>query len=160
VDTATTNAYNYDRNSLRVRAAVYLYDLTGQSAYRTYVESTYTNFLAISSGWWGPYETPVQDALLFYSTLPGVTPAVATNLRNSKQGSINGGDFVGAWNAGTDPYRAYVPDWLIIGAITRRNAAGACCLPNRNTYGLNPGQAATYRAAAEGSCITSMGEPG
>jgi hypothetical protein len=29
-------------------------------------------------------EIPVQDALLYYGTLPGITPAVATKLRNSK----------------------------------------------------------------------------
>ena len=83
VDTSTTTKYNFARDSLRIRAAVYLYELASQSAYRTYVESSYTMLLALSSGWWGPYETPVQDALLHYATLPGVTASVATNIRFS-----------------------------------------------------------------------------
>jgi hypothetical protein len=150
VDTSTTAKYNYARDSLRIRAAVFLYDLTRQAAYRTYVESSYTSLLALSSGWWGPYETPVQDALLYYATLPGVTPSVATNLRNSKQGSINGGDFIGAWNSGTDPYRAYVPDWAYHWGSNEPKCHWGILFALQNIYGLNPGLASTYREVAAG----------
>jgi hypothetical protein len=150
VDTSTTNNYNYARDSLRIRAAVYLYDLTGQSAYRTYVESSYTMLLALTSGWWGPYEMPVQDALLYYTTLPGVTPAVVANIRNSKTGSINGGDWLGAWNAGTDPYRAYVPDWAYHWGGNEPKCHWGILFAQQNIYGLNSSLASVYREAAAG----------
>ncbi len=150
VDTSTTDKYIYARDSLRIRAAVFLYDLTGQSAYRTYVESSYTKLLALTSGWWGPYETPVQDALLYFSTLPGVTASVATNIRNSKQGSINGGDFLGAWTSGTDPYRASVPDWAYHWGSNQPKCHWGILFALQNIYGLNPGLASTYREAAAG----------
>ncbi len=150
VDTSTTNAYNYARDSLRIRAAVYLYDLTGQTACRTYVESAYTKLLAINSGWWGPYEMPVQDALLYYATLPGVTPSVATNIRNSKQGSIGGSDFLSAWNAGTDPYRAPEPDWAYHWGSNEPKCHWGLLFALQNIYGLNPALASTYREAAAG----------
>jgi hypothetical protein len=150
VDTSTTSKYIYARDSLRIRAAVFLYDLTRQSAYRTYVESSYTMLLALSSGWWGPYEMPVQDALLYYATLPGVTASVATNIRNSKQGSINGGDWIGAWNSGTDPYRAYVPDWAYHWGSNEPKCHWGILFAQQNIYGLNAGLASTYREAAAG----------
>jgi hypothetical protein len=142
--------YTYDRDSLRIRAAVYLYDLTGQSAYRTYVESTYTTLLAISSGWWGPYETPVQDALLHYTTLPGVTTSVANNIRNSKQNSIGGGDFIGAWNAKTDPYAAPLPDWAYHWGNNQVKSKWGLLFASMNAYRLNSSQATNYSAAAAG----------
>ena len=88
-----TNNYAYTATTSD-RAAVFLYEITGQPAYRRYVEGNYANVHAISTGWWGPYETSVQDALLYYSTLPGVSPSVATTIRNSMQASVNSGGFL------------------------------------------------------------------
>lgn len=106
--------------------------------------------LALTSGWWGPYEMPVQDALLYYATLPGATPSVSANIRNSKQGSINGGDFVGAWNSGTDPYRAPVPNWAYHWGSNEPKCHWGILFALQNIYGLNSGQASTYREAAAG----------
>jgi hypothetical protein len=147
VDTSTTNNYNYARDSLRIRAAVYLYDLTGLAAYKNYVESNYAGMLALSSTWWGPYEMPVQDALLYYTTLAGVTPSVVTTIRNSKQSSIDGGDWMGAWNSGTDPYRAYVPDWAYHWGSSASKCRWGILFGEQLIYALNPASATTYRNA-------------
>jgi endoglucanase len=144
------NNYAYERDALRLRAAVYLYDITGQSAYRTFVESGYANIHAMAWGWWGPYEIGVQDALLYFTTLPGVTPSVATAIRNSKQGSINGGDFISAWTAGKDAYRAYVSDDSYHWGNSQVKGHTGLLFAHQLTYGLNPAQAAAYRAAAAG----------
>jgi hypothetical protein len=93
---------------------------------------------------------PVQDALLHFTTLPGVTAPVATAIRNSKQGSINGGDFIGAWNAGTDPYRAYLPDAGYHWGNNQVKGKTGLLFAHQATYGLNLAQAANYRAAAAG----------
>ena len=93
---------------------------------------------------------PVQDALLYFTTLPGVTASVVTTIRNSKQGSINGGDFVGAWNSGTDPYRAYLPDAAYHWGDNQVKSKTGLLFANQLTYGLNPAQATAYHAAAAG----------
>lgn len=142
--------FAYDRDSLRLRAAVYLYALTGQAGYRTYVESNYATRHALVWGWWGPYETVVQDALLHYTTLPGVSAAVVTAIRNSVQGSINGGDFLGAWGGGRDAYRAFVTDATYHWGSNQPKCRVGALFGQQLVYGLNRGAASSYRAAAGG----------
>jgi len=145
-----TSNYNYFRDNLRTRAAVFLYEITGQSAYRTYVESNYANVHAIAWGWWGPYETSVQDALLYFTTLPGVTPSVASTIRNSMQSSVNSVDFYGAWTTTRDAYRAFEPDAQYDWGGNCIKSHTGLLLANQVTYGLNPSQSAGYREAAAG----------
>jgi hypothetical protein len=142
--------YAYDRDSLRLRAAIFLYEMTGQSAYRTYVESNYANIHALQWTWWGQYEMPVQDALLHFTTLPGVTPSVITAIRNSKQSSINGGDFIGAWTGNTDPYRSYLPDAAYHWGNNQVKSKTGLLFAHQLTFALNPSQATNYRAASAG----------
>ena len=145
-----TGNYAYERDALRIRAAVFLYEITGQSTYRTYVESNYQNVHALQWGWWGQYEMPVQDALLHFTTLPGVTASVVTTIRNSKQSSINGGDFIGAWNSGSDPYRAYLTDDSYHWGNNQIKSKTGLLFAEQTVYGLNTAQAAAYRAASAG----------
>ncbi len=56
---------------------------------------TIRHIQAISGYWWNYYDMPVEDALLYYTTLPGVTPAVASTIRSHKQGTISGSDYYG-----------------------------------------------------------------
>jgi hypothetical protein len=147
VDTAN---YAYERDNLRLRAAVFLYELTGQPAYRTYVESHYTSVHGIAWWWWNPYETAVQDTLLYFSTLPGVTPAVASKIRSFKQSGIDGGDYLQAWTSGKDAYRAFCPDDQYHWGGNQVKGHTGLLFAHQATYGLNPGQAPVYRAAAAG----------
>ncbi|MEI6948978.1 glycoside hydrolase family 9 protein [Paraflavisolibacter sp. H34] len=90
-------------------AAAYLYEATGQAGYKTFVESQFRKVEPVLSGWWGPYLLFVQKALLRYAHLPGVSPAVALEIRESKQ---NTGVAMGLteYNDALDLYRAYMPD--------------------------------------------------
>jgi len=141
---------DYERDSLRLRAAVFLYEITGEAAYRTRVESGYRDVHAIDWGWWGPYEMPVQDALLHFTSLPGVAGSVVSAIRNSKSSSINGGDFMGAWTAGTDAYRSHLSDAGYHWGNNQVKAKTGLLFAHQLTYSLNPAQAANYRAAAAG----------
>jgi endoglucanase len=145
-----TSNFAYERDALRVRAAVYLYDLTGQSAYRAFVESNYTAIHAMASGWWGPYEIGVQDALLHFSTLPGVTPAVASAIRTSRRNSVDSAEFLGAWTTGKDAYRAYVWDDSYHWGNSQVKAHLGLLFALQKVYGLNPARDAAYREAAAG----------
>jgi hypothetical protein len=142
--------YAYQRDNLRIRAAVFLYELTGQAAYRSFVESTYTNVHGIAWWWWNFYETPVQDALLYYTTLPGVSSAVVPNIRSHKQSMMDSGDYMGAWTSGKDAYQAYLPDGDYVWGSNQEKGHAALLYDEQVTYGLNAAQAQGYRAAAAG----------
>jgi hypothetical protein len=142
--------YSYERDSLRIRAAIFLYDVTHQAAYRTYVERACTQLRAISGRSWDAYHTPVQDALLYFTTLPGVTPSVATHIRESKQSSIDGDEFMGAWTASRDAYRAFLIDNNYVWGNNQIKSRTGQLFALQVTYGLNPGQATAYREAAAG----------
>ena len=149
-EVGTSYPYTYDRDNLRLRAAVFLYDLTGQAAYRTFVESTYANVHGIAWYWWSFYETPVQDALLYYTTLAGVSSAVVSNIRSYKQSSMNGSDYMGAWTSGKDAYQAYLPDGDYVWGSNQEKGHAGLLYDEQVTYGLNASQASGYRAAAAG----------
>jgi hypothetical protein len=145
-----TSNYAYYRDNLRIRAAVFLYDLTGQASYRTFVESTYTNIHGIAWYWWNFYENPVQDALLYYTTLPGVSPAVVSTIRSYKQSSMNGSDYMGAWLSGKDAYQAHLPDGDYVWGSNQEKGHAGLLYDEQVTYGLDSVQATGYRAAAAG----------
>lgn len=146
----TSYPYAYDKNSLQLRAAVFLYDLTGQAAYRSFVESNYTTVHGIAWYWWSFYETPVQDALMYYSTLPGVSPTVVSTIRSYKQSTMNGSDYLGAWTSGTDAYQAYLPDGDYTWGSSQEKGHAGMLYDEENTYGLDSANASNYRAAAAG----------
>jgi hypothetical protein len=145
-----TNNYAYERDNLRIRAAVFLYEVTGQAAYRNFVESNYSQIHGISWWWWNPYETAVQDALLYYCTLPGVSAAVVSNIHSFKQSGMDGSDFMGAWMAGVDAYRAPMPDAQYHWGSSQVKGHTGLLFDEQATYGLNSSQAGNYRAAAAG----------
>jgi hypothetical protein len=146
-ETATSNN---EREKARLRAAVCLYALTRQPAYQAFVESSCAHLSIITNNQWDVYNAPVQDALLRFSVMPGVSPTVAAMIRRSKQASIDGPDFMGAWAEQRDAYRAFLTDegyhW---GSNANKSQAGLLFV-QQNDYGLNPAQAVAYREAAAG----------
>jgi endoglucanase len=143
-------SYACERDKLRLRAAIFLYELTCEPAYRAYVETTYTNVHAISRAQWNVYDSVVQDALLHFATLPEVTPAVAANIRQRKQQAMDSGDFMPARVSGRDAYQAFLSDdsyhW---GSSANKSHAGLL-FAQQIAYGVNPAQATAYRDAAAG----------
>ncbi len=142
--------YAHERDNLRIRAAVFLYDLTRRPGYRTYVESAYTNVEAISRKFWNVYQAPVQDALLYFATLPGVTPSVASLIRISKQVSIEDSDFMGAWTSSRDAYRAFLIDDSYNWGSSSIKCRTGSLFAHQVAYGLDSARAAVYREAAAG----------
>jgi len=139
-----------DRTNMQMRAAVFLYDLTGQPAYRSYVEANYTAIHGISSWWWNYYDSYIQDALLYYTTLPGVSPSVLSTIRSYKQDSMNGSGFMGAWTSATDAYQAYLADGDYVWGSSQEKGHAGMLYDEQATYGLDSSQATNYRACAAG----------
>lgn len=62
-------------------AAVYLYGLTGDAAYQTFVETDYTASNFMTNLWASPFEIEEPTALLHYSSLEGINPAIGTDIQ-------------------------------------------------------------------------------
>jgi hypothetical protein len=137
-----------DQREMAIIAAVYLYEATGNTEYRSAFDNLYSLARPYATFWWGPYYTAVQRALLRYTVLPGATASVANNIR-SRKATQNGILSINDYNAATDLYRSSMPDdqyhW---GSHEVKSNAG-----NHNldfvSFGINTGQAALYREVAE-----------
>jgi endoglucanase len=140
----------YTRGMYQLCAAVQLYALTGETAYKTYVESHYTEAHPLQWTYWYAFEAPLQDALLYYTTLPGITPAVATAIRNSKQSSMQGGEFLPAYTNRTDAYRAALKNADYTWNSNQTKSSMGQIFWQQIRYNLDPANAASYRAAAAG----------
>jgi endoglucanase len=102
----------YERSVRKMSAAIFLYAKTGNTVYKTYVEN---NYLAIHLlDWWFayPFETAIQDALLYYAKQTGVSTTVRDNINNRFAYSMNTGnnDNLYSYNTDADAYRAFLKD--------------------------------------------------
>src|SRR4030095_3977751 len=91
----------------QLQAAAFLYGRTGGAAYKTYFEANYTALAAVGSTYWFGFPPDVygQQAVLYYSTLAGVTAGVKTAIQNSKTTGIGGSEFYGAVTAQSERFR-------------------------------------------------------
>ncbi len=56
----------YERSMYKLCAAIFLYEATGDAAYKTYVEANYTAAQPMQWTYWYGFEAPLQDALIHY----------------------------------------------------------------------------------------------
>ena len=91
----------------KFQAAVTLYDVTGDNAYKSFAESNWNKVL--SSG--GPTEWDMEraDAVIQLSQLSGVTASVASAIVS--QVTTNVGNQLSSVTGSKDPYRAYLKDY-------------------------------------------------
>jgi len=147
---ANPEIYGPHFSARKICAAVYLYALTGGSDYKTHVEDNYASTQPMAWGYFYPFESSVQDALMEYSILVGPATAVKNAIRNAKQSSMGGDEFLPAYNNKADAYRAYLKDDdYVWGSISVKSHMGLI-FQAQLTYGLDPANAAKYRGAAEG----------
>lgn len=141
---------DYGRSMYKLCAAVYLYALTGEGRFKTYVESNYTSLHALQWTYWFSYESTFQDAVLYYTTLPGISSSVAGAIRTSKQNAVGGNEFYGAYAGATDAYRAYLKDADYVWGSNQVKCQVGMVLLSQAIYGLDPPNAANYQAAGAG----------
>lgn len=144
---------DYGRQTRRIAANVFLYALTGNATYKTYVESNYNSGAQpIHLASWGyvyPFETAEQDMLLYYSKLAGVTTTVKNDIQNKFSNSTQtetGNNFPNITNQ-TDGYRAFLKDYTW--GSCKTHAAQANIYTNMVYYGLNATNTSAYQNAAE-----------
>lgn len=95
--------------AVQVGAAIGLYALTGQTTYKNYVESNYTNMHPMQWTFWYPWESIIQDMLMFYTIQPGISNTVKNNIRNSFTSAMAGNShLLPAYNNKSCGYRGYL----------------------------------------------------
>jgi hypothetical protein len=100
-----------EQYAAQVGAAVLLFALTGNNTYRNYVDANYQNMHPVSWGFWYPWESIIQDLLLYYASLPNGTTSVKNAIRNSFLSSMDNQDhLLPAYLNKSCAYRGYLND--------------------------------------------------
>lgn len=103
---------DYGREMIKLEAACFLFDVTGDTKYRDYFDANYTKGHLMQWTFAYPYEMDNQEALLHYLTIPEGTASVKTNIAAKyKNSMINGETNMGAMNTGKDPYFAFLDSY-------------------------------------------------
>ena len=134
------------QDEMSVQAAVYLFALTGDNAYKTYVDANYKKVKAMT--WWGPYSPEFGDALLYYTKLAAATPSVVNDIRTAKLGSAQSQDFY-KFSQTADPYRAYMVESTYHWGSNIVKADYVCINYDMITYAIDPANETAYRLRAE-----------
>lgn len=142
----------YERDARRLASAVYLYALTGNASYKSYVDANYQSIHLMAWSYAYPFENGHQSALLYYAKTTGATASVANSIRNTYQTSMKTGnaDNLPNYLNGTDAYRAYLSnDNHTWGSNQVRSHQGSMFWA-MNQQNLDAANATNYRDAAMG----------
>lgn len=141
---------SYQQSSAQVGAAILLFALTGQTTYRAYVDAHYTEMHPMQWGFWYPWESIIQDLLLYYSVLPNGTTSVKNAIRSSFTNSMNGSSHLLPAITGTScAYRAFMSNGDNTWGSNRPRGHTGSMFYNVITYGISA-NTAVYRNAAVG----------
>jgi hypothetical protein len=100
-----------DRLFAKFEAAVYLYELTGDAIYKSFVESNYTSIVPA----WGPklWDLERQESLLYYTRLPGISAQVRSAILTKFIASITrNADQLPMVTDNKDPYRSPIEAYV------------------------------------------------
>ena len=103
---------DYGRFAHKMRAAIHLYDITNNNAYKTYVEDNYQDIHLMLWNFAYPFEQENQDALLYYTSFPNITPSVGSDIKNTYANAMNSSNNFGGFNNEIDPYLANLTDYV------------------------------------------------
>jgi hypothetical protein len=114
-DTGVVRAGNADLSegdqlAQSVVAAVYLFALTGESAYADYIKAHYRSTAPYQDFGWSRYKAEQGEALLFYTTLPGADASLRKTVLADKLADVTAGHQVYGFAPGDDLYRAFLHD--------------------------------------------------
>jgi hypothetical protein len=131
-----------------VVAAIYLFALTGDRQYDTYIQKNYPKTRPYQDNGWSRYDPEQGDALLYYTKLPQANTEIKRNiLEKKRQNAINSEDIY-QFIPEKDLYRAYITDstyhWGSNGARANNGNTNYDVV----TYNLDSSNEKTYRDRA------------
>jgi endoglucanase len=142
----------YEVWSRKMIAAIYLFHLTNNDTYKVYVEENYSDAHLIQWSYAYPFESALQNALLFFAHEANVSNNVSEAIIDTYIQSVSSwnADNLPAYLDGTDPYMAHLSDqnytW---GSNTTKSRQGNI-FQNMNLYNLDETNAVNYQEAAAG----------
>lgn len=100
---------DYQRMMTKLEAAAFLFDLTKDTEYRSFIDNNYMTAHLFEWSYAYPFEASNQEALLYYAGIPEATASVATDIKDKYSSAMNGGseNFPAFYND-DDPYRAHL----------------------------------------------------
>jgi len=138
---------DYGRQTIKLEASVYLFELTGDATHRAYFDANYKSTHLVANKFAYPFEASVQEALLYYTALPGATAAVKSDIRTAYATGMNGADNFKAFQANADPYLAYLRDY-VWGSNATKSSQGLL-FADMVTFGIDATKNADSLRAAE-----------
>ena len=139
---------DYDREMIKLEAACYLFEATGDVKYRDFFDGHYIDCHLMQWNWAYPFEALNQEVLLYYTALEDGTGSVKDNIRSVYRNAVvNGSDNLAAYKNGNDPYMAYIKDYTW-GSNGIKAAQGSMYY-NLITNNINDISAATVKDAAQ-----------
>ncbi len=148
---ANPEVSTYDQDAMLIGASAYLYAATGDSQYRSYFDSRYEEMHALQWNYWYTFESLYQDALLYYTKLPGASSNVVAAIEASITASTNGGnqEQLVSWNAETDAYRSFIESHHYGWGSNRVKSNNGNIMQNMLVYDIDAANAAAYADASE-----------
>lgn len=141
----------YERDARKLGAAVYLFALTGNSTYKSYVDANYQNLHLFQWSFAYPFENSHQSAVLYYAKTVGATAGVASTIRSTYQTSVSGSsDNLPAYTNGTDAYRAFLTNDNHTWGSNKVRSDEGNMFRAMLVHNLDAGNATNYRDGAMG----------
>lgn len=141
----------YETSGRQLAAAVYLYALTSNATYKTYVDNNYSSMHLLQWTFAYPFEGTEQDALLYYAFTPGATTSVKNAITSAYSNSLSGSsDNLPAFTNQSDAYRAHLKDQDYTWNSNQTKSKQGNMFLSMNRYGLNAMNATNYTNAAAG----------
>jgi len=139
---------DYGRLTMKLNAAAHLFEVTGDPAYRTFFDASFTmTHMLQNGGFVYPFEAETQETLLDYTRMAGATAAVADAIRAAYRNGIDGNDNLKAFRSNADPYLGYLKDYTWGSNAIKSNQGSV--FYDVITYGLDPALNAEAERAAE-----------
>ncbi|MBE8715694.1 glycoside hydrolase family 9 protein [Cellvibrio polysaccharolyticus] len=122
----------------RVLAAIYLYDITGESSYKVQVENRLN---ADPVNWVSHWNEPKLISYLYYSGLPGVSASLADTVRSGYRSAMNSADNWGSVRDNREPYRAFMAANDFTWGSNRSMSRRGTLFTNLASFALEPSTA-------------------
>ena len=135
---------DYGREMEAISAAVYLFDLTGETVYRDYVDAHYHTNQIFTDHRTVDFDYAQTAPLVYYASLPGATPSVSSAIKTA---FAEGFEQDGWKAADSDPYRAHISAYVWGSNATKANHGNI--FADEALYGLGSHSPADAMRAAE-----------
>ena len=103
---------DYGRLVAKIKAACYLFEVTGEAVYRIFFDNNYRQINMFNWNFAYPFELGNQDIVLYYTTIPGGTASVKSQIKSTyRNAMVNGSENLPAMRTLKDSYIAHIKDY-------------------------------------------------